>query len=644
MHAERWDVQLWYSSDLRDAESLFLTLAAILILFPPAVAIDDRFECACGLQTLMHKSDRAELVLMSQSAPSSPLSTPTLPSHGGSRPGSGCKGGKKRQRNVITAAAREAGKTSLRHRQRLEAGYISLANAPGRQLSSNELRIIIRIAIRLQLDEDYTEAAAIEAASVWAGSSRHTVEPAYRHWYETDELVESDQSLRGRGNPAHPQHDTSLTLDQVLGIHSLIEEAKHKSEFMPARIIKQRLNLPIGLRQLQKVIKQLGYRWGRRRCIGSAGRKQQEQRMRSFIRQLAEALQQERDGTAIIGGTDESYLHTGHSNQYCYYSPASSARNQCRAKPSKGKRLIMLHVMTRHGLLTAPRRGRSAAAPSNVVSDEELGCELIFEGLVDSEDYHKNMNGQIFMEWIHNRLIPTFKRLHPGKKLILLLDNASYHHPRGPDWVNPNKLTKLQLAEWICERVDSITVKRNGVDKYFGKTALFQPASRYAPTVEEMRQWVKDYLLLHPTLNRTLLRQAFDAEGWQLIYTPPYWCECQPVELLWAYVKNYVGRMMSIDQSVDHVTQLARQGFYGDEANKHQGADADLCSRLFDHVYTWINNWIKNDSELTGTLQQLSDVFAPADDAFDDIDDEEEAQAMEICGGGWSEEESDDEE
>jgi hypothetical protein len=521
-------------------------------------------------------------------------------------------------------------------------GITSLSNAAGRSLSSHELRIILRIILWLQLHEGYAEAAAVEAASVWAGSSHHTVEPAYRHWTETGELLEPDNSLRGSGNPQHPRHDTSLSLDHILAIHSLLAEAKGKDEFMPARKVKQRLDLPLSERQTRRVIRQLGYRWGRKRCMGTAGRKQQQQRMRSFLRQLAEALQQERDGTAVLGCTDESYLHTAHSNQYCWYAPSSPSRNEVRGKGSKGKRLIMLHAMTRHGLLSAPRRGRSTAAPTNVVSDEELGCELIFEGLIDSEDYHKNMDGQVFMQWVQNRLIPTFKRVFPGKKLILLLDNASYHHPRGTDWVNPNKMSKYELAVWISDRAHSITVQRDGASKYFGKTALFQPTSRYAPTVEEMRGWVKAYLLQHPSFNRTLLRQAFDAEGWQLLYTPPYCCECQPIELLWAHVKNYVGRQMGNDHSVAGVTQLARKGFYGDADNNHAPADAALCSKLFDHVYSWCNQWIQSDTELTGTLQQLSDVFVPADDPFDDIDDEEEAQAMQLCGGGSSDEEQSD--
>jgi hypothetical protein len=530
-------------------------------------------------------------------------------------------------------------------RQRLQECIDALANPLGRSLSANELRIIIRLVCWLQVHDDYSEPAAIEAASVWAGSSRHTIAPAYHHYLETRELLEPDSSRRGSGNPNHPRHDTTLSLEQILAIHSLLAEAKTKDQFMPAHEVRRRLHLALSARQTRRILHQLGYRWGRKRCRGTASKKQQQQRMRSFIRQLAEALQQERDGTAVIAGTDESYLHTAHSNQYCWYAPSSPSCNEVRGKASKGKRLILLHAMTRHGLLSAPRRGRSTAAPSRVVSDEELGCELIFEGLIDSEDYHKNMNGQVFMQWVQNRLIPTFKRLFPGKKLILLLDNASYHHPRGDDWINPNKMSKYELAVWISDRVDSITVQRDGASKYFGKTALFQPASRYAPTVEEMRAWVKAYLLQHPSLNRTLLRQAFDAEGWQLLYTPPYYCECQPIELLWAHVKNYVGRQMGVDHSVAAVTELARKGFYGDPDNNHTAADATLCAKLFGHVYSWCNAFISADAELTGSLERLGDVFTPADDAFDDIDDEGDVQeAMAKQQESEDEEESDSEE
>src|SRR5206468_483877 len=144
------------------------------------------------------------------------------------------------------------------HRKRLTEGLVCLANPTGRQLAAAELRIIIRIVMWLQVHENFSEANAIASASIWSGSGRHTIELAYRHYLETNELIEPDTSLQGRGNPSHPQHDTSLTLEQILNIHQLLSEAKLKDEPMPAKEIRRRLSLPIGVRQTQKILKQLG--------------------------------------------------------------------------------------------------------------------------------------------------------------------------------------------------------------------------------------------------------------------------------------------------------------------------------------------------------------------------------------------------
>jgi hypothetical protein len=566
----------------------------------------------------------------SHSAPSTPCFSPVNSAHrGGSRYGSGRNNNKRHQEELAHAGA-EGRVSSIYRRQRLVECIASLSNPTGRSLSKNELRIIIRLTMWLQLYDNFTEPKAIELASVWSGSGRHTIELAYYHYLDTNELIEPDTSLQGKGNPSHPLHDTSLTLEQILGIHQLLNEAKLKNEYMPAKEIRRRLTLPIGVRQTRNIIKQLGYKWGNKRCIGTASMKQNRQRMRSFIRLYYDALQQEREGTAIIIYIDESYIHTKHVHKYCWYAISSPTGNQVKSTPSKGKRLILLHAMSCYGLLTAPRRGRSSSTPTNIISDEDLTCELIFEGLIDSEDYHKNMNGQIFMQWIENRLIPTFERKFPKKKLILILDNASYHHPHGTDWVNPNKMTKLELATWISDRVDHITVNRDGVSKYFGKMSLFQNKSNYSPTVDEMRIWMKEYLIKYPNINRTLLQQRFDDNGWQLIYTPPYQCDTQPIEMVWAYVKNYVGRVMGNDHSIETVTQLTRNGFYGDTGNNHAPVDDDMCQRLINHVHKWLNVFISNDDELEGSMDNLVEGFIPANDLFDSMEDEEEAQQMSV--------------
>jgi len=56
-------------------------------------------------------------------------------------------------------------------------------------------------------------------------------------------------------------------------------------------------------------------------------------------------------------------------------------------------------------------------------------------------------------------------------------------------------------------------------------------------------------------------------------------------------------------------------------------------------VHAWCNAFIASDTELHGTLDQLEEGFAPDDDVFDAIDDQEEAQAMELCEGDSNEEE-----
>jgi len=86
--------------------------------------------------------------------------------------------------------------------------------------------------------------------------------------------------------------------------------------------------------------------------------------------------------------------------------------------------------------------------------------------------------------------------------------------------------------------------------------------------------------------NCNLLQKEFDAYGYQILYTPPYECECQPIEMLWAYVKNYAARVMGDDHCVAIVTQLTHQGLYGDPANDH--ATVTLLNTLFFIVFVHI--------------------------------------------------------
>ena len=64
-------------------------------------------------------------------------------------------------------------------------------------------------------------------------------------------------------------------------------------------------------------------------------------------------------------------------------------------------------------------------------------------------------------------LIPTFHHIFPGKKMILMLDNAPYHRCQGPEGGSSIRSSKRpELIEWIvdkCEEqeIESVNWDRN---------------------------------------------------------------------------------------------------------------------------------------------------------------------------------------
>jgi hypothetical protein len=79
---------------------------------------------------------------------------------------------------------------------------------------------------------------------------------------------------------------------------------------------------------------------------------------------------------------------------------------------------------------------------------------------VRTGDYHNNINIDMFYKWVAGKLLPTFKKMYPGKKMILILDNASYHHKREIN--NLGSLNKLELKE-LCDdyKVEHLDIPLN---------------------------------------------------------------------------------------------------------------------------------------------------------------------------------------
>jgi transposase len=244
------------------------------------------------------------------------------------------------------------------------------------------------------------------------------------------------------------------------------------------------------------------------------------------------------------------------------------------------------------------------------------------------------------MQWVENRLLPAFSKKYPQIKMVLILDNASYHHVRGPDWVNIHTMNKTACAHRLIEwGVKSITVERDvkgtkSIEtKVFKEVTYYQPGSKYAPFLEELRAHIKIYISSHPSINRTEVYKLFEQHSHELIYTPPYQPGVQPIERLWAYVKNYVASLYQSGRTMRTLLEQTYKGFYGDGAS-HAGVDATLCVSVIRHSKEYCDYLISLDDELDGNVMDLK-TESNADDT--DIVQDMDADMDPFPGAGTEE-------
>ena len=171
-----------------------------------------------------------------------------------------------------------------------------------------------------------------------------------------------------------------------------------------------------------------GYHWGKvkpRKCQSDPERIDVK---RTFLKEYFEALRKERAGTHVCVYLDESYIHQWHASNFswCKNSPDG---NHIGRGASTGKRLIMLHALTKDGpLVTRYPAGDTDAdgndrggqpivdfewgrgAKKDICTTQAAGltCELLWTASQHSGDYHGepalpcsiNINCNIFHLWI----------------------------------------------------------------------------------------------------------------------------------------------------------------------------------------------------------------------------------------------------
>lgn len=227
---------------------------------------------------------------------------------------------------------------------------------------------------------------------------------------------------------------------------------------------------------------------------------------------------------------------------------------------SKGNRLIILHI-----------GGEKGFVPES---------ELVFE-CKGTGDYHESMNAVKFEDWFQAML----PRLEPNA--VVVMDNASYHSRR-QEKIPVTSWKKTDIQEWLSSKQISFEAKET-------KVQLLEK-------VKEVKSRYQSYVI----------DEMAKAVGVEVLRLPPYHCELNPIELVWADIKGYVARKNTTFKMAD-VKKLLQEALSNISAEKWQNCishvkkEESKLDTLDDNVDKTVDSFVINVTGETSSESSNSD-------------------------------------
>ena len=154
------------------------------------------------------------------------------------------------------------------------------------------------------------------------------------------------------------------------------------------------------------------------------------------------------------------------------------------------------------------------------------------------------MNGDIFTQWVERQLLPNLPR-----QSVVVMDNASYHSIQEAGAKPPTMATrKADMQKWLTDI---------GVvyDARLTKPKLYEIVQQHKSSIS------KSYQIDNVIANN----------GHFVLRLPPYHCDLNPIELIWADVKSYVSRNNTNFKTTD-VKGLIQEAFTAVDSGKWRKA------------------------------------------------------------------------
>ena len=461
-------------------------------------------------------------------------------------------------------------------------------------------------------------------------------------WMKERQVRWSPPNPRGAGSPQYPYVHEGLTLSEQILISTYMQDFNNQGGMVTAyelqTYLHDKCNVEMSLRRIRNQLSQWGctYEMGVEVC--PVDEKWHARRIAKFIIGYARALQLEDEGNGmyVIVYMDESYIHNNHAVKKGWFLPGS---NRYVKRSKRIGRWVIFHAITRDGLLLSARSAADGDLTQPTVNAEYIyhidtrgkdkepaeSASNTTDVKDDKESYHGNIDADMFLLWMKHRLIPAFEAKYPGKKMILAMDNASYHNPHEEGWVPVSKMRKEELAATLKKyNITSFTATREKevgdegkkvteevtftADSYSKDKRREQTVSHPVPGVDEMKKCLSGHLRRHPELVMTRTRRIMQDRGWEVLFTPPMEARCQPIEQLWGQVKGAVAQQYLVGRTMQSTHQQLHDAFYTHHYREKVAPDQQLGPGVTQrHIQgmikcsqRWMEAFMKSHSDLLG--------------------------------------------
>jgi hypothetical protein len=327
------------------------------------------------------------------------------------------------RRSVVPAVARLSPEQHSQLRDTVTAA--TGLGQQGRSRSAPEVAqtLLVLDAVR-QVAPSFDAAVKLTAHAVQASPAK--VRADAKRYERDGELaaLQSPAKRLTRNDPLHALFGVggpSLQVESV--IYQCVEEASSENRYISLRTIRAAIfaatTVEVARSTLHRWMAQLRLRWGEKKLSGLKP-SYTFALIRRYLLRYSSFLEEQRRGECVLVWMDESYIHQGYCSAYSWFVDRGDPVTPNRVRGSeKGKRLIIIHAMTKDGMLDSLQAGQEASdnLGERCASAGLVTAKLSADG-VEPEDYHDTMNGEKFLSWMRTRLMPAFEAKYRRKKMV----------------------------------------------------------------------------------------------------------------------------------------------------------------------------------------------------------------------------------